>query len=140
MTPSQISETDTKVLLIDLAKGYGGASTRVLSILEYSSLAHIALAGLKDSPVTQAAKQLGAPIHIVGSHKADPRILFHLIKIIRDGKYQVIDTHNIQAKFWGSLAANITRRGLVSTIHSWYTHEHGGSSVRGQRFIRNWNN
>jgi len=131
----QFSENqDPKTLIIDFSKGYGGASSRVLSLLQNIPVGQVALAGLANSQVIQAAIDLGVPVYIVGTSKLDLRILKRLANIIRNDGYQVIDTHNIQAKFWGSLAASISKAGLVSTIHSWYAHEHGKKSLRGRLY------
>ena len=126
-----MSNNKLRILIIDLSKRYGGSSTRVLSLLNKMDGVDIALAGLKSSPVVQAAMKLCIPVYVLGRKKYDPRILFNLVSLIRDKDFQVVDTHNIQSKIWGSIAASITGSALVSTIHSWYAHEHGKRSVRG---------
>lgn len=123
-----------RALIIDFSKGYGGASTRVLSLLQNLPSDQIALAGLANSSVMEAARSLGARTYNVGNKKVDIRILKQLVNIIKQDGYQIVDTHNIQAKFWGSLAAIITRTILVSTIHSWYAFEHGKNSLKGRLY------
>jgi glycosyltransferase involved in cell wall biosynthesis len=124
--------TFPKTLIMDLSNFYGGASSRVLSMLMRFPSGSAALAGLENSAVTREAKRLGLPIHVLGSSKTDPRILPRLIRLIRKENFQVLDTQNIQAKFYASLAASITHVALVSTINSWYENEHGGTSTRGK--------
>lgn len=121
-----------KTLIIDLSNFYGGASSRVLSMLARFPSGSAALAGLENSAVTREAKRLGLPIYVLGSSKTDPRILPRLIHLIRKEAFQVLDTQNIQSKFYASLAASITHVALVSTINSWYENEHGDTSTRGK--------
>ncbi len=120
-----------KTLIVDLAKGYGGATSRVLSLLVNSPRERIALAGLESGLVVKRAQELGLRVHVVGKSKMDLRILPRLIRLIRDEGFEVLDTQNIQAKFWASMAALWTRCALVSTIHSWYASEHGKTSPKG---------
>jgi len=129
---SPTTSTAPKVLIVDLSKNYGGSSSRVLSLMARANPGMIALAGLSSGAVTRQAIQLGLPVHVVASHKADPRLLFHLVRIIREEGYNLLDSQNIQSKFWASLAALLTRTSLVSTLNSWYANEHGKASRKGQ--------
>ncbi|HLO18573.1 MAG TPA: glycosyltransferase, partial [Anaerolineales bacterium] len=92
----------------------------------------IALAGLKSGAITEQAIQLGLPVHIVAAHKADPRLLLRLVQVIRQGGYNLLDSQNIQSKFWANLAAIATKTALISTLNSWYANEHGKTSIRGK--------
>ena len=121
-----------RTLIIDMAVGYGGSSSRVLGLLRGLADKGIALAGLDHGAVVLAAQKEGLPVYTLGSKKTDPRILSRLIRIIRANNFQVIDTQNIQSKFWGSLAAGSTNISLISTINSWYASEHGQSSSKAQ--------
>jgi len=116
-----------RTLIIDLSVGYGGSSSRALGLLRGLSNEGVALAGLDRGAVVLAARREGLPVYSLGSHKADPRIAVHLVRLIRVGGFQVLDTQNIQSKFWGSLGASISRVALVSTLNSWYEDEHGQS-------------
>lgn len=132
-----------KVLIVDLAISYGGSSSRVLSLMAKAIPGRVALAGIKSGAVIQQAQLLGLPVHIVGNHRADPRIVFQLIRLIHEQGFQILDTQNIQSKFWGSIAAKITNTTLVSTINSWYANEHGQSSIKGKIYtalelLTNW--
>lgn len=129
-------ETDAlRVLIVDLSLGFGGASSRVLTLLKQLPAGSVALAGLENAMVTRYARQYGFPVHIVGKRKTDPMILPNLIRLIRQGHFQVIDTQNIQSKVWASLAAAFTGKTLVSTLNSWYLSEHGGS-LKGKVYQR----
>jgi glycosyltransferase involved in cell wall biosynthesis len=46
----------------------------------------------------------------------------------------VLDSQNIQSKFWANLAALFTRTALVSTLNSWYAHEHSTTLVKGRLY------
>lgn len=116
-----------KTLIVDLSMHYGGSTSRVLSLLKHFPASMIALAGMEQGAVTQRARSLGHKVHIVGRKKFDPGIVRRLVRVIRDEGYKVLDTQNIQSKLWGSISAGISGAALVSTIHSWYSAEHGGS-------------
>jgi len=92
----------------------------------------VALAGLEAGAITKQARQLGLPVHALGKHKADPRLLSRLTKLIRQECYNVLDSQNIQSKFWANLAALATGTSLVSTLNSWYANEHGKTSLKGK--------
>jgi glycosyltransferase involved in cell wall biosynthesis len=46
----------------------------------------------------------------------------------------VLDSQNIQSKFWANLAAILTRTALVSTLNSWYAHEHSTTWLKGRLY------
>jgi glycosyltransferase involved in cell wall biosynthesis len=129
---SQPIASSPKVLIVDLSNNYGGSTSRVLSLMARAAPGTIALAGLRSGAITRQALQLGVPVHIVAAHKADPRLLFRLIQVIRQGGYNLLDSQNIQSKFWANLAALATRTALVSTLNSWYANEHGKASTKGK--------
>ena len=111
-----------KVLILDLSKHYGGSNSRILSLMTRSKPGTIGLAGLRGSVITRQAQQMGLNVHAISGHKADPRLLFRLIKVIRREGYSILDSQNIQSKFWANLAAMLTGTALVSTLNSWYAH------------------
>lgn len=121
-----------KVLILDLSNHYGGASSRVLAFMARARPEMVGLAGLKSGAITTKAVRAGLPVHILSHHKASPLILPRLIRLIRQQGYNVLDSQNIQSKFWANLAALVTRTALVSTINSWYANEHGQLSIRGR--------
>jgi glycosyltransferase involved in cell wall biosynthesis len=95
--------------------------------LEQFPSEQVSLVALSDSKVAQSAKERGLPMHIVGSKKTDPRIIPNLIKVIDETQANVIDTYNVQSKFWSSFALYRAKVALVSTVNSWYRDEHGGN-------------
>jgi len=129
---SQTITPSPKVLVVDLSNNYGGASSRVLSLMTHAKPGTIALAGLESGAITKQARQLGLPVHALANHKADPRLLFRLVRLIRQEGYNLLDSQNIQSKFWANLAAIVTGASLVSTLNSWYANEHGKTSLKGR--------
>src|SRR5215213_10901100 len=121
-----------KVLMLDLSKHYDGSNSRILSLVSRSKPGTIGLAGLKNGVITKQAMQMGLQVHAVAGHKADPRLLLRLIQVIRRDGYNVLDSQNIQSKFWANLAAMFTGTALVSTLNSWYAHEHSTTLVKGR--------
>ena len=116
---------EIQVLLIDLSKRFGGASVRALTLASHLQPGTAAIAGLENSPVVNIANQRNIPVKIVGKTRMDPLIPFRLARVIRRHGVQIIDTQNIQSKFWGSLAASITDVAFVSTLNSAYEDEQG---------------
>lgn len=121
-----------KVLIIDLSLKYGGATSRILALMSRASPGTIGLAALESSFIAQEAIKLNIPTHIIGKSKTDTGIIKRLISLIRNEGYQILDTQNIQSKFWGSIAAHFTNTALISTINSWYANEHGKVSFKGR--------
>ena len=132
---------DLRVLIVDLSKRFGGASTRAVALAQYLAPWQVAIAGVEDSPVLKLAKEKSIPVKIVAKHRVDPRIPFRLASIIRKEQFQVIDTQNIQSKFWSSIAVLLARVAFVSTLNSSYESEHG-SSLKGRiyRVLDLWTN
>ncbi len=134
-TPSSIEEQDAnvlsltfpRVLVVDLSIRYGGASTRALAIAKYFMPGGSLLAGIANSPVIRSAEEMGIPVRVVASKRTDPRIPFRLAEIIRREGVEVVDTQNIQSKFWTSFAALFSNVRFVSTLNSLYSQEFGSS-------------
>jgi glycosyltransferase involved in cell wall biosynthesis len=118
---------NVRVLLVDLSKRFGGASVRTLTLARHLAPWQTAIAGLKESPVVKMAQERNIPVWIVGENRADPLIPFRLRDVIRRENFQVVDTQNIQSKFWGSLSSLLTDFAFVSTLNSSYSDENAGS-------------
>lgn len=123
-----------RTLIIDLSKNFGGANTRVLSLMGKLPRDRIALAALENSPVAVEARRAGLRVFIVGKNKSSWRIVPGLVSVIRSERIQVLDAQNPQSKFWGSISALLTGTALVSTLNSWYADEHGAGSLRGMLY------
>ena len=133
-----------KTLIVDLSKNYGGATSRVVSLMTHFPKEQVALATLGTGAIMREAQRLNLPVHVVGRQKTDPRIITNLVRLIRKERFQVLDSQNIQSKFYASLATTLTRTAFVSTINSWYANEHGKSSIKGKIYTAlelatNWN-
>ncbi len=128
-------EKTNPVLIIDLAKRYGGAEVRVLDTAKSLHGQYpYAVATLAGSPLHQrleAAKLISLPVPF---SRGDPRLLIFLWRAIRQEGYRVLDAHNVQSQFWGHLAAMLAGKiTKVSTVHSAYKLEHH-NSLKGRAY------
>jgi hypothetical protein len=108
-----------RTLVVDLSTRFGGATMRALDLIKGMPDGQAALAGLEGSPATRRAADLGLEVYTVGRSKCDPLILKRLIRLAQTKGFNIFDTQNPQSKLWGTLAARITKAGLVSTLNSW---------------------
>ncbi len=118
-----------KVLLVDLARSYGGAEVRVqtqaLGLLEATQ--GCAVAVLRGSPLHQRLTRQGLPCLALESGRASPALALRLCALIKRGGYGVVDAHNVQSIFWGHLAGRLAGvRACVATLHSDYGAEYPG--------------
>ncbi|NWF71321.1 MAG: glycosyltransferase [Chloroflexi bacterium] len=122
-----------RVLLIDLAKTFGGAEVRVLAQARalQGLVVECAVVTLRDSALHARLQQENLPHHAVRAGRGNPGILLELRRIIRQGGYQVVDAHNVQSVLWGLFAAALAGApGRVATIHSDYGGEYPGLKGR----------
>jgi glycosyltransferase involved in cell wall biosynthesis len=132
-----------KVLIVDISANFGGANARVLSLIKSFPKDRIGLATIEDSVIASELEQAGFQVHRLATRKFDWRILFRMVRIVRDYGYQILDTQNPQSKLWGSLAAYWAGSKLISTLNSWYMNEHPKYSSRwfiytGMEFLTNF--
>lgn len=121
--------THNKILIIDLAKRFGGAEVRVqdtAALLARRGVPY-AVAVLNDSPLHRRLEAAGLTALSVPYARSDPRTVIFLARAIRRDGFSVVDAHNVQSQFWGFWAAKVARVPLVATVHSAYRLEHGGS-------------
>lgn len=124
-----------KTLIVDLSMFYGGSTSRVLSLIARLPSDKVAIATLASSAVTEQARRLHLPVHIIGKNKIDYHILSNLRRLIYNENFQILDTQNIQSKFWASMVTQYTKTALVSTIHSWYANsEQGKTYIKGRLY------
>jgi glycosyltransferase involved in cell wall biosynthesis len=127
--PAPGASPSRRVLLVDLAHGFGGVETRVCSQAQalQGRVEHCAVAVTPESPVHRRLRAAGVKCEPVSASRSDPRLLVELWRVIRRGQYQVVDAHNIQSLFWGHLAALLAgARGRVTTLHTNYAEEYSG--------------
>lgn len=127
---SQQKEQMPPVLIVDLVKRYGGAEVRVLDMARSLHFRRqpYAVATLSGSPLHRRLEAAGLQALPIPYKRSDPRLALFLKQAICSGGYRILDAHNVQSQFWAQLAgwlAGVSSR--VSTIHSNYRQEYGGS-------------
>lgn len=126
--------TERPVLIIDLAKRYGGTDVRVLALARrLHGRRPYAVAVLSGSPLHERLEGEELRTLPVPFGRGDPRVVPFLVRAIRRGAYGVVDAHNPQSQLWGGLAAALARTPSVTTVHSAYLDEHAGS-LRGRAY------
>ena len=122
---------DPSVLVVDLAKRFGGADVRVLQLAEgLRGRSSCTVATLAGSPLHRRLAAAGLPRVPVTRRRGDPRIALDLARAARRGGFGAIDAHNPQSQLW-ALAAGLLARvpARVTTVHSQYLAEHGGAGA-----------
>ncbi len=114
----------SKILMLDLAQRFGGASERAISILRKLPKEQAALVSLRNTPVTRRAESCGVTVYTVGKNKFDLMIGSRLRRIVQQYGYQVIDSQNPQSRYWGSFVSACDGVPHVATINSWPTREY----------------
>lgn len=110
------------ILLISLAKYYGGAEVRVLYMARMlNGHRNFTVAVLQGSALHKKLIIENLPHIALPFKRSDPRLVFSLKEIIQKHHYQVIDTHNPQSHFWGVFAAKLAGvKNVISTVHGCY--------------------
>ena len=116
------------VLIVDLSKWYGGVDTRVFeTAMAMHGRFPYAVLTIQGSEIYKRLKKANLITIPLPFNRADPRILFSIMRIIQENGYKVIDTHNPQSQFWGGLAARMTNIPLIiTTVHSSYRESYKG--------------
>jgi glycosyltransferase involved in cell wall biosynthesis len=123
-----MGELMTPILIVDLAKRYGGAEVRVFDTAKALHGKYpYAVAVLTNSPLHQRLEAAGLTTLPTPYVRSDPRQLLFFRQAIRQKGYKIVDAHNVQSQFWGHLAALTAGAGRVSTVHSAYKIEHNYS-------------
>ena len=116
-----------KTLFLELAHHFGGSGTRLLTIMKSLPKDKVGLISLAGSVTAEMAQALGYKTYTVGNHKYDPFIFSRIRKIAKQGKYELIDSQNINSKIWGFIVAYWSDIAFVSTVNSQYQEEYGGN-------------
>ena len=116
------------VLLVDLARGFGGAEMRVIdTALILGSTVECSLVALNGTPLQRRAASVGIPVHPLPFRRHNPRIVGAIRGLIRSHGYRLVDAHNVQSQLWGLRAAKAEAvPGRVATVHSEYRFENPG--------------
>ena len=120
------------VLIVCLSSGFGGADVRVLQIAGgLHGRRDYAVATLTESPLSRKLRAAGLNAVEMGSSRMDPGLLVRLIRLISNGRFDVVDAHNPQSQFWALLAAWFARASVrLSTVHHVYAKSDGGPHKR----------
>ena len=127
---SHCGENMPRVLIVDLAKYYGGADVRVLELARtLERFGHpYAVAALAGSPLHLQLRKEGLAVLPVPFSRSNPLLVPFLMRAIRRHRFAVVDAHNSQSQFWALAAARLSRRvKTICTVHSAYRLEHNGS-------------
>ncbi|MBN2471651.1 MAG: glycosyltransferase [Anaerolineae bacterium] len=121
------------VLLVDLAKAFGGAEVRVLTqaraLKERGMICRVAV--LEDSPLHERVEREGLPCEIINLGRGNPALLLTLRDLIARHNYAIVDAHNVQSIFWAHWAAVLAgARGRVATLNSDFGQEYPGAKGR----------
>ena len=104
----------------------GGAKTHVLSLLANLNQTITAqLVCFRDGPFAQEARALGIPTRICGGNNVF-RVRRELVRLIREGGYQLIHCHGSRANMIGAMLRKPTGLPVVSTVHSDYRLDYMG--------------
>lgn len=123
--------TGPPVMIVDLSKRFGGADVRVLQLAAAlrASRVPFVVATLSGSPLHRRLAAAGHPRLAIARRRGDPRIVLDLVRVLRREGFGVVDAQNPQSQLWALLAGLVARVPVrVSTVHSQYMAEHGGSA------------
>ncbi len=137
-----LSKQYKPALVLNLAKYYGGAEVRTLQMARMLQKAHypFCVVALHGSPLHHRLVTAGLPVQTINLNRADFRIAFRLKKMISDGGYRVIDTHNPQSHLWGLLAAKMSKDcHVVTTVHGCYGEAETGWTAKLYDAVLRWN-
>jgi glycosyltransferase involved in cell wall biosynthesis len=120
-----------RILIVDLARYYGGGEVRVINLAQalHDAGLDYAVVTLPDSPVRQRLESRKLNVIAPAPFKrGDPRMLLFLLRAIKREKFTVVDGHNVQSSLWGNSAGRLAGVTCVATVHSNYRLEHDNSN------------
>ena len=127
-----VAPTGPPVMIVDLSKRFGGADVRVLQLATALRAARRPVRGgdaLRARRCTGAWRPPGIRAWPSRRRRGDPRIVLDLVRVLRRNGFGVIDAQNPQSQLWSLLAGLVARVPVrVTTVHSQYMAEHGGSA------------
>ena len=125
------------VLILDLAKYFGGGQVRVIQLAKMLQSMNypFCVVVLDKCPMHLKLLEYSLSVKSVSYSRGDPRLILALKKIIKEGGFQIVDTHNPQAHLWGLLTAIVSKNiRVVTTVHGCY-----GDAEKGWRSVLyNW--
>jgi glycosyltransferase involved in cell wall biosynthesis len=121
--------TDERVLLVDLARYFGGTEQRVLHLatLLRERGAQVLVVCSEGGMLLPRLRELGVACAPVRIGRADPRLPLVLGRLIRRFRPTVVDTHGVHSQFWALPVALLARvPSVLLTVHSEYGEEQAG--------------
>lgn len=108
------------VLIINLAKWFGGAEVRVLeTAAALDGVMPYGVATLSNSPLHRKLIGAGLKAFPLPFSRGDIRLAGSIHRIIREKGFTCVDMHNPQSHFWGLLASKTAGLShLVTTVHN----------------------
>ncbi len=116
----KLINNDGSVLLINLARSYGGAEVRVVENIQMlSQKINCGVAVLEGSPLHSKLLAINCTVHALPYKRYDIRLAFCIARIIKKNQYSLIDAQNPQSNVWGLIAAKLANlSSIVTTVHS----------------------
>jgi glycosyltransferase involved in cell wall biosynthesis len=114
------SARTARVLLVDLARAFGGIEVRVLQIARaLAGRRPVTVAALAGGPLAERLRAEGLPTLEIPFHRWNPRIVPALARGLVGGGFAVVDCHNHPSHLWGTLAVrDAAAPRLVTTVHA----------------------
>lgn len=123
------------VLIVDLARGLGGAEKRVLQLAAGLPKhgADVEVACLSGGPLEQRLLEQGSRYFPVPYGRGDPRTAAALARYLKGRCPCIVDAHNVQSLWWTILASMIARGRTtrIATVHSEYRYSEGNLRLKG---------
>lgn len=112
-----------KILHTEWSGGWGGQEIRILSEMQgmQDRGFWVGLAAAAHTPIYKRAQELGFPVFALGFRgNLDLKTFFGLIKIIKQNKINIINTHSSKDTWVGGLAAKFSKIKFIRTRHLSY--------------------
>lgn len=120
-------------VLIDLARQYGGAETRVVQLLR--TLPDSVALCLHGGGLHRRCCDEGLATVTLRAGRADPALVVRMTRLLRARRPAVVDAHGVAAQCWGLPAARLAGVPVrIATVHSEYRAEQAVGSLRGRGY------
>ncbi len=138
---TRATHSAAQILIVDLARFFGGAEVRVMQLASAFGPQMCQVAVLQGSPLSKRVRAAGLQPIEIAAGKTNLFISRRLAEWLREGFFTLVDAHNVQSYFWTVLALRKMdpRPALVATIHSSTGIEYAGT-VKGSfyRTVERW--
>lgn len=73
-----------------------------------------------DNPFTQAARDMGMPVHVIrGAHSYDPRLIVRTATLVRQEGIDIVHAHEVRSDVLMYLASFLSRARIMTTVHGY---------------------